>query len=139
MRSAKRHAKALLAVTWLAGGLMASLPGPAGAEGGGGSATQASQGPERANGRRKRAGETGTETFLVDLEVNGTAVPGVFRAERLTDGRLALSGDAWEAARLRPSGAAISLPDGFTGHALDDVSGLAYRLDRDRMRLAVTA
>jgi outer membrane usher protein len=78
------------------------------------------------------------ETLLVDLEVNGQAMPGIVRVERLGDGRLFVPLAAWQAARLRAVGDPLLLPDGQRGYTLESLPGLAYRIDRARLILALT-
>ncbi|HVZ45628.1 MAG TPA: fimbria/pilus outer membrane usher protein [Ramlibacter sp.] len=79
------------------------------------------------------------ETLLVELQVNGEPVPGIFRVDRLADGRLVVPDAAWQAARLRPAGESISQSGGEPGHALEAVPGLSYRVDRGHLMLFVTA
>ncbi|MGE5471268.1 MAG: fimbria/pilus outer membrane usher protein [Bacteroidota bacterium] len=80
------------------------------------------------------------ETLLLEVEINGVAQPGIVRAEMLTDGRLALPLESWLNARLLlPPGEALLLPDARRGHALDDIAGLRYTLDRRRLTLHITA
>ena len=94
--------------------------------------------PSHDTGARKGAAGK-DETLLLEVTVNGQALPDVVRVERLADGRLVLPLDAWKAARLRPSGEKLALPDARFGYALDAVSGIRFNLDRARMRLEVTA
>jgi outer membrane usher protein len=75
--------------------------------------------------------------LLLDVAVNGVALPGVVIAERLADGRIVLPEDAWAQARLRPAGPRLLLPDGRSGYALDAVAGVAFRLDEARLALTI--
>jgi outer membrane usher protein len=79
----------------------------------------------------------GQETLLVELSINDQPVSGVFRAERLADGRLALAQDGWRTAGLRAPGETLVLPDGELGYALESVPNLEYRVDRARLMLAL--
>jgi outer membrane usher protein len=79
----------------------------------------------------------GQETLLVELSVNDQPVSGIFRAERLADGRLALALDGWRIAGLRAQGEPLLLPDGEQGYALESVPNLEYRVDRARLMLAL--
>ncbi len=80
---------------------------------------------------------SGAETLLVELSVNDQPVSGIFRAERLADGRLALALDGWRMAGLRANGVALLLPDGEQAYALESVPNLEYRVDRARLMLAL--
>jgi outer membrane usher protein len=77
------------------------------------------------------------ETLLVEMSVNDQPVSGIFRAERLADGRLALALDAWRTAGLRAQGEPIVLPDGEQAFVLESVPQLEYRVDRARLMLAL--
>lgn len=79
------------------------------------------------------------EPLLLDVHVNNRPLPGIVRAERLADGRLALPVDLWAEARLHTVGAPVALSDGTQGHILDAVAGLVYQLDRSRLALHITA
>jgi outer membrane usher protein len=80
------------------------------------------------------------ETLLLDVKINGVALPGIARVERLVDGRLALPLDTWAAARLLPPPVEpLILPDDQRGYAIQDVPGLSYELDRGLLTLAITA
>ena len=79
------------------------------------------------------------EPLLLDIRVNDKALAGIARAERLVDGRLALPVDLWIEARLKLAGEPVTLLDGTRGYVLDAVPGIAYRLDRSRLALDVTA
>lgn len=79
------------------------------------------------------------ETLLLDIRVNGKALAGIARVERLADGRLALPAELWTAARLRPAGEPVTLSDGTPGHVLEAVPGIAVKLDRSRLALDITA
>ena len=63
------------------------------------------------------------EPLLLDVHVNNRPLPGIVRAERLADGRLALPVDLWAEARLHTVGAPVALSDGTEGHILDAVAG----------------
>ncbi len=93
------------------------------------------------DGSGESPGGTGVhpETLLLDVEVNGAPLPGIVSAERLADGRLVLPTAAWKAARLRPAGELVSTAEGERGYALDAVPGLTYRVDRSRLKLAISA
>lgn len=112
-----------------AGFSIAAAASPAG----GGVASEAAKGGVNAN--------TGqAETLLLDIRINGIALPDVVRVERLSDGRLALPRQTWESTRLLvPDGGLLSLPDGQSGYALDAVPGLDYVLDRSQLALSITA
>jgi outer membrane usher protein len=86
------------------------------------------------NGKRSNA-----ETLIVELAVNGIAVPGFVRVERLADGSLAVPIDAWKAMRLITVGEPLALPDGQRGYTLESVKDLTYQLDRARLTLTLTA
>jgi len=79
------------------------------------------------------------ETLLVELGVNGVAMPGFVRVDRLVDGSLAVPLDAWKAMRLVAVGAPLALPDGQHGYTLESVKDLTYQLDRARQTLMITA
>jgi outer membrane usher protein len=79
----------------------------------------------------------GQETLLIELIVNDQPVSGIFRAERLADGRLALAVEGWRTAGLREQGAPIVLPDGERAFVLESVPQLEYRVDRARLILAL--
>lgn len=89
----------------------------------------------------ERASVTGVrpEMLLLDVEVNGTPLEGIVRAERLADGRLVLAVTSWKAARLRSAGESLSMSDGERGFALEAVPGLTYRFDRSKLKLAISA
>lgn len=103
----------------------------------------AGEGPKLAGDKNSREKENGliapvAESLLVELEVNGQAVPGIVRADRLADSRLALPIEIWQMLGLRPVGDPVSLPDKTDGYALESVPNLAYRVDRARLVLALT-
>jgi outer membrane usher protein len=77
------------------------------------------------------------ETLLLEMIVNDQPVSGIFRAERLADGKLALALDAWRLAGLREVGEPLLLPDGERAYALESVDKLEYRVDRARLILAL--
>lgn len=79
------------------------------------------------------------QTLLLDVTINTRKLTDIIRAEKLADGRLALPVDAWSAARLRPAGEKLALPDGYEGYALDAVPGLQYQLDSGNLTLNITA
>lgn len=79
------------------------------------------------------------ETLLVEVEVNGEALPGIVQVERMADGRLVMPASAWRAARLRAAGDAVTPAGNEPGYSLDAVPGLAYRIDRGQLKLLVTA
>ena len=80
------------------------------------------------------------ETMLLELYVNGQALPGIARVERLLDGRLVLPLDVWSATRLiAPSGGPIVLPNEQPGYAIQDVPGLRHDLNESLQTLRITA
>ncbi|MDB5874029.1 MAG: fimbrial biosis outer rane usher protein [Ramlibacter sp.] len=79
------------------------------------------------------------ETLLLEAVVNGRRLREVVQADRLADGRLALSREAWDEARLKPPAQDTAVPRGAQGFTLDAVAGLAYTVDRRRQTLNVTA
>jgi len=80
------------------------------------------------------------ETLLLHVSINTQLLPTVVRAERLTDGRLALATASWNAAHLRlPAGPPLLLPDNHYGYALEAVAGLTYSIDHGQMTLSITA
>ena len=80
------------------------------------------------------------ETLLLNVNINTQQLPGIIRAEKLADGRLALSIASWNAAHLRsPEGEPLLLPDNQHGYALESVAGLSYQLDYGQMSLMITA
>lgn len=80
------------------------------------------------------------ETLLLSVIINTQPLPNIVRAERLTDGRLALGLADWQAANLRlPEGEPLLLPDNQHGFALESVANLTYTLDDGQMTLAVMA
>ncbi|MFC5499317.1 fimbria/pilus outer membrane usher protein [Caenimonas terrae] len=79
------------------------------------------------------------ETLLVEVDVNGNALPGIVQVERVAGGRLVVPESVWRAARLRVAGEPVPGPDGEAGHALEAVPGLTYRIDRSQLKLFVTA
>jgi len=81
----------------------------------------------------------GPQTLLLEATINTLKLADIIRAEKFADGRLALPVEAWSAARLRPAGEKLALPDGYEGYALDAVPGLQYQLDRGRLTLNITA
>lgn len=101
----------------------ASSPPPAGPAG------------EKAEGLQ---GQGPAQMLLLELSVNDQPLPDIVLAERRPDGRLVLPLAAWKAARLRPHGEALPLPDGETGYALDALPGLRYTMDLRQLKLALT-
>jgi outer membrane usher protein len=89
------------------------------------------------NGRTKPA--QGPQILLLDVTINTQKLEDVIRAEKLTDGRLMLPLETWAAARLRPAGEKLALPDGTQGYTLDAVPGLQYKLDSGKLALDITA
>jgi outer membrane usher protein len=89
-------------------------------------------------GKKNTPHGPGAETLLVELTVNGQEMPGIVRADRLADGRMALPLEAWRTAGLRPAGDPVTLPDKQRGYALESVANLAYHVDRASLVLALT-
>ena len=79
------------------------------------------------------------EILLLDVLVNGQAMGDVVRAERLADGRLALPEEAWADTRLQLPAQKVVLASGGPGYALESLPGLAYVVDRRRLRLDIKA
>lgn len=79
------------------------------------------------------------ETLLLDVSVNGLALAGIVTAEISDAGQVLVPAEAWKAARLRPPGAPQRLSDGTAAFALDDVPGLRWALDRNGLKLEVSA
>ena len=96
--------------------------------------------PQRRRATQQAGADGQNESLLLEVEVNQEPLPGIARIERLANGRLALPLEAWTAARLRPPpGPPLALPDGQRGHALEDIPGVTYEIDRGRMALRVDA
>jgi outer membrane usher protein len=83
--------------------------------------------------------EDRSEALLLDVTVNGVALSGVIRVDRLPDGTFALPEEAWTDADLLPTGSPVILPDGRRGYRLDEGAGFRHDLDRPNMTLAVHA
>ena len=80
------------------------------------------------------------QTWLLELYVNGVALPGITRVEQLADGRLVLPLDAWSAAGLAPPpGGMVMLPDDLRGYAIQDAPGLRHELNDSLQTLQLTA
>ncbi len=75
----------------------------------------------------------------MELTINGQKLPGIAQAERQRDGRVLLAASAWTEARLAPPGQELTLSDGTPGHALEQVAGLTYRIDRATLGLELNA
>lgn len=89
--------------------------------------------------KTRKGQRSAEEALLVELAVNGIAVPGFVRVERLADSTLAVPLDAWKAMRLISVGEPLALPDGQRGYTLESVKDLTYQLDRARLTLMLTA
>lgn len=81
----------------------------------------------------------GAETLLLDIQVLGRPLQGIFEVERAVDGHLIMPADAWSQARLRPSSDAIAMANGQSGYALDAVPGLTYEVDPSQLILKIRA
>lgn len=80
------------------------------------------------------------ETLLLELYVNGQALPGITRVERLATGRLILPIDAWRTTGLiLPAGKSVMLPNDEHGYAIQDVADLRFDLNRSLQTLHITA
>lgn len=79
------------------------------------------------------------EMLLLEIQVLGRGLEGIFEVERQADGQLVLPEEAWTQARLVPAGAVFTLADGRRGFALDAVPGLSYQIDRSRLVLEISA
>ncbi len=100
----------------------------------------AAQVNDQNNGTGENGAGSKAETLLLEVQINGEALPGIVRAERLAGGNLALALDVWHEARLLPpAGEPVALPDGRRGYMLESVPGLKYDLDRGRLVLQITA
>ena len=94
--------------------------------------------PADTTGDPQNAARAGT--LLLELYVNGQALPGITRVELLTDGRLVLPIDAWTATRLiPPAGEPIVLPDDGRGYTIQDVAGLSFDLNLSLQTLHIDA
>ena len=81
----------------------------------------------------------GAELLLVDVVVNGLLLDEVVRIEQQPSGPLLLPLDAWRAARLQPLARAGTQRDGTPAYALDAVPGSTWQIDRQRLRLVISA
>lgn len=79
------------------------------------------------------------QELLLDVRVNGQRLPEVTAAQRLPDGRLAVSQAVWQEMRLRTPVETVPLPGGAAGHALESMPGLRYTLDSRRLQLDIDA
>ncbi|MEJ1962833.1 MAG: fimbria/pilus outer membrane usher protein [Gammaproteobacteria bacterium] len=87
-----------------------------------------------------KAGTSARPTILLlEIRINGRWLPGIIRAERVSNGRLVLPAETWAEARLNRAGEAIALSDGSSGYALEAAPGLAYSIDTRTLSLDITA
>ena len=94
----------------------------------------------RRTGRRGAAlAANPVEMLLVEMTVNTQRLDGVIRVEQPEGQSLLVPVEAWQQARLAPLPKTQPLGDGTPAYALDAVSGLSYRLDRQGMTLDVSA
>lgn len=86
------------------------------------------------------ASAAGAEILLLELQVNGVALPGIARVELWTDGRLLLPVDSWTESRLIPPTIdSLALSDNQRGYAIQDVPGISYELNRGLLTLTLVA
>jgi outer membrane usher protein len=82
---------------------------------------------------------TAQEVLLLDVSVNGRALPGIVTAEFTDEGQVLVPAEAWKAARLRLPAEQRRLSDGTAAYALDAAAGMQWTLDRNWLRLDVRA
>ncbi len=78
------------------------------------------------------------EVLLLDVRVNSQRLSDVVRVEQLPAGRLLVSADAWQEARLAP-GEVHTMSDGTPAYALDALAGATYTVDRQKLSLEINA
>jgi outer membrane usher protein len=78
------------------------------------------------------------EQLLMDVTVNGRALPDVVRAELVADKVLVLPVEAWTEARLTAPAQAVQMSDGTPAYRLDAIPGSRFSIDRQALRLAIT-
>ena len=89
--------------------------------------------------RKKRQRKPVADVLLLDVTINGQALADVVRFEQMPGGPLLLPLDAWSAARLSPLAQQSAQSDGTPAYALDAVAGATWKIDRQKMRIAISA
>lgn len=88
---------------------------------------------------RLTAKEGAHELLLVDVFINGRHLGEVAAVERSPGGALLLPVAIWTEARLAPLTKVSALADGTPAFSLDDVRGLTYTVNRQRLALEIAA
>lgn len=105
-----------------------------------GVAVAASPKPQTQGGSSVQRPAENAQTLLLEVYVNGQALPGITRLERLADARLVIPLEVWALTRLSaPPGGLIALPEEQSGYALEDAPGLRYVLNSSLQTLHITA
>jgi outer membrane usher protein len=76
--------------------------------------------------------------LLLDVRINSRRLNDVVRVEQMPAGRLLVSADAWQEARLTP-GETHTMSDGTPAYALDALPGATYNIDRQKLSLDINA
>jgi outer membrane usher protein len=96
------------------------------------------QGQSPARSPTRNNAKTTSEVLLLDVRVNSQRLSEVVRVEQMPTGRLLVSADAWQEARLA-LGEAHTMSDGTPAYALDTLPGATYNIDRQNLSLEINA
>lgn len=77
--------------------------------------------------------------LLLDVTLNSEPLADVVRVEQWPDGALLVPAPDWAEARLAPLTQKRSLSDGTPAYALDTLPGATYRINRQSLRLEISA
>ena len=98
----------------------------------------AKQGQSSGRSPTRSDAKTTPEVLLLDVRVNSQRLSDVVRVEQMSEGRLLVSADAWQEARLAP-GEVHTMSDGTLAYALDALPGATYTVDRQNLSLEINA
>ena len=79
------------------------------------------------------------QRLFLSIEINATAVNGIFYAEQFIDGRLILVESAWTASNLRLPSIQIPMDNGQFGYDIRSLLGANYTLDVGSQSIKITA
>ena len=96
------------------------------------------QGQSPARSLTRSNAKNTSEVLLLDVRVNSQRLSDVVRVEQMPAGRLLVSADAWQEARLVP-GQMHTMSDGTLAYALDALPGATYTVDRQNLSLEINA